>query len=128
MTYSEEFSRFGAGVRFGDLPASAAEAAKRHLLDIIGVGLIGSRQEMAQRSIEGVSTIPGSQGKCRVWGREETLAPPYAAMVNGVASHVLDFDDTHTDSITHGSAILGPSVLALGQTLNSSAGSDRSVS
>lgn len=120
MTYSEEFSRFGAGVRFGDLPASAAEAAKRHLLDIIGVGLIGSRQEMAQRSLEGVSTIPGSHGKCRVWGREETLAPPYAAMVNGVASHVLDFDDTHTDSITHGSAILGPSVLALGQTLNSS--------
>lgn len=120
MTYSEEFSRFGAGVRFGDLPASAAEAAKRHLLDIIGVGLIGSRQEMAQRSLEGVSTIPGSQGKCRVWGREETLALPYAAMVNGVASHVLDFDDTHTDSITHGSAILGPSVLALGQTRNSS--------
>lgn len=44
--------------------------------------------------------------------------PAYAALANGIAAHVLDFDDTHTDSITHGSAVLVPLVIALTEDLN----------
>lgn len=120
MTYSQDISRFVAGLRFDDLPAPAVESAKRHLLDIAGVGLIGSHQEMARRALAGVSAMPGAAGMARVWGSETTLSGPHAAVVNGVAAHVLDFDDTHTDSITHGSAVLGPAVLALGEELNAS--------
>lgn len=118
MTYSQKLSHFISDLEFDGLPPSVVQNAKRHLLDVIGVGLIGSRQGMARRAIEGVASIPGSHGDCCVWGRGETFSAPYAALANGVAAHCLDFDDTHTDAITHGSAVLGPLVLALGEELN----------
>jgi 2-methylcitrate dehydratase PrpD len=43
-------------------------------------------------------------------------------MANGMACHVLDFDDTHTAGIVHGSAILAPVVLCLGAELKASGG------
>lgn len=33
---------------------------------------------------------------------------------NGIASHALDFDDTHTEAILHASAILTPLCLSYG--------------
>lgn len=120
MTYSQDISRFVAGLRFADLPAPVVAAAKRHLLDVIGVGLAGSRQEVARRMCDAAAAMPGSAGGARVWGRTTTLSASHAAMANGVSAHVQDFDDTHTGSITHGSAVLGPAVLALGEHLNAS--------
>jgi 2-methylcitrate dehydratase PrpD len=117
MSYSGELSRFIVSLRFSDLPNSVIDSAKRHLMDIVGVGLVGSRQHVARCSVDGFRSIPGSARTSRIWGREERLSAPYAAMANGLAAHVLDFDDTHTDSITHGSAVLGPVVLALGEEL-----------
>jgi len=116
-THSQRLARFAAGLRHEALPPDVAAVAKRHLIDIVGVGLVGSRQPMARNAVEGIGTIPGSAGGAAVWGGARTCAAPYAAMANGVAAHVLDFDDTHTDSITHGSAVLGPVVMALGQEL-----------
>lgn len=120
MTHSQDLSRFVVGLRFEDLPVAVVDAAKRHLTDTAGVGLIGSRQEMARRALAGIRAIPVAAGRASVWGSDVRLAAPYAAMANGVAVHVLDFDDTHTDSITHGSAVLGPAVFALGEELDAS--------
>lgn len=111
-------SRFVSTLTVNMLPPEAIAGAKRHLLDAVGTGLIGSRQEMPRRALASIETVPGSRGGTSVWGRAATLAAPYAAMINGIAAHALDFDDTHTDSITHGSAVLGPTVLALGEELD----------
>lgn len=42
-------------------------------------------------------------------------AAPWAAMVNGTAAHVLDFDDGENVAFTHASAVLVPALLALGE-------------
>lgn len=120
MTYSQEMSRFIAGLRFGDLSGPVRESAKRHLLDILGVGLAGSRQEIACRAQDAVGSMAGSAGTVRVWGRPARHSALLAAMANGVSAHVQDFDDTHTDSIIHGSAVLGPVAMALGEELDAS--------
>lgn len=112
-TLAERLSGFVAGANWDTLPADVVEAVKRHLLDTIGVGMAGARQEMARRALAGVRGIAGAAGDVRIWGTQATLATPYAALANGVAAHVLDYDDTHTDSIAHGSAVLAPTVLAL---------------
>lgn len=118
LSLSQRLSRFAADLSFADLPEPVVAAAKRHILDVIGVGLVGARQAMAARAREGLHALPGASGACHVWGTDMRLAAPYAAVANGVATHVLDFDDTHTDSITHGSAVLGPTILALGEQLD----------
>ncbi|HUJ00224.1 MAG TPA: MmgE/PrpD family protein [Usitatibacter sp.] len=106
---------FVAGLRFSDLPEAAVEAARRHLLDILGVAIRGRAHENASNALAGVRALDGSAGSVAVWGSGVTLAAPYAALANGIASHVLDYDDTHTDAIVHGSAIVAPVVMALAE-------------
>jgi|EndMetStandDraft_3_1072993.scaffolds.fasta_scaffold00737_15 2-methylcitrate dehydratase PrpD len=115
MSHTQTLARFVRGLCFEDLPPQVVDSAKRHLLDVVGVGLLGAQQLMPQNALRGIVVMPGSGGRVQVWGSDRTLAAPYAAMANGMACHVLDFDDTHTLGIVHGSAILAPLLLALGE-------------
>lgn len=105
-------------LRFEQLDAQVVDAARRHLLDTLGVGLRGSRQNMPRKALDGVRAVPGSAGRIAVWGTAVSLTAPYAALANGIACHVLDFDDTHTAGIVHGSAILAPAVFAMADELD----------
>lgn len=117
MTYSQHLSRFITTQNFQSIPVPVIERAKLHLLDTFGVAIAGSVQTNSITSRTGLLQIPEAQGKCHVWGSPVKLSSAYAAMANGIASHVLDFDDTHTDSIAHGSAVLAPLVIALAEDL-----------
>jgi 2-methylcitrate dehydratase PrpD len=52
-----------------------------------------------------------------VIGRAQTASMPYAALVNGFAAHLLDYDDTFNpgDTTVHGSAPVWPVVFALAE-------------
>jgi 2-methylcitrate dehydratase PrpD len=114
---------FVATLRVDDLPGAVVDAARSHLLDTIGVAIRGRATANARSALAGVQALDGADGRVRVWGSAATLAAPYAALANGVAAHVLDFDDTHTDAILHGSAVIAPVVLALGEA-RGAAGAD----
>jgi 2-methylcitrate dehydratase PrpD len=113
-------AEFVCTLGFDDIPPRVADLARRHLLDTFGVAIRGRSHSNAQSALRGAQALEGAMGRIRVWGSDATLAAPYAALANGVASHVLDFDDTHTDSIVHGSAIIAPVVLALGEARDAS--------
>lgn len=113
-------ARFSAGLRFAQLPPAVVESARRHLLDTFGVAIRGRAHANASASLQALEGVDGAAGGIAVWGTGRRLAAGYAAMANGIAAHVLDFDDTHTDSIVHGSAIIAPVVMALGESRNAS--------
>lgn len=104
------------------LPGPVAEAARLHLLDAIGVGLAsaGSAIGAPYRAYAERRT---AEGGASVFGRETGAAPADAAMLNGGLIHSLEYDDTHTASIVHGSAVLAATVLAAGEA-NSVSGAD----
>ncbi len=112
-------ARFAATLRCRDIPAAAVDAARRHLLDTFGVAIRGRAHANAANALVAARRMGGA-GDVGVWGCGTRLAAGYAALANGVACHVLDFDDTHTDSIVHGSAIVAPVVMALGEELDAS--------
>jgi 2-methylcitrate dehydratase PrpD len=115
-----EIARFSAELRFAELPPAVVESARRHLLDTFGVAIRGRAHGNAAASLRALEGVDGAAGGVTVWGAEGRLATGYAAMANGIAAHVLDFDDTHTDSIVHGSAIIAPVAMALGEARNAS--------
>ena len=108
-------AKFVSGLRFADLPPAGVDAARRHLLDTFGVAIRGRAHDNAANSLRGLESADGAAGKVAVWGGDRPLSAGYAALANGIAAHVLDFDDTHTDSIVHGSAVIAPVVMALGE-------------
>jgi 2-methylcitrate dehydratase PrpD len=110
-----ELARFSSALRFAELPAAVVDAARRHLLDTFGVAIRGRAHANAVNSLRGLEGADGAAGRVAVWGAHRDLSAGYAALANGIAAHVLDFDDTHTDSIVHGSAIIAPVVMALAE-------------
>ncbi|GEL25380.1 MmgE/Prp family protein [Pseudonocardia sulfidoxydans NBRC 16205] len=93
------------------LPAEVDVLARRHLLDAVGVGLAASRVGPARRIVQ----VPRATGPCTVLGAAEGAGAADAALVNGTLVHSLEYDDTHTGSVMHGSAALAPAVLAAAQ-------------
>ncbi|MEV5503083.1 MmgE/PrpD family protein [Nonomuraea fuscirosea] len=83
------------------LPAEVIERAKRHLLDTLGAALAGA-----------ATPAPGlaAPGNAPVWGTGLTAAPRDAALLNGVAAHALELDDT--GGCDHSGAVVVPAVLA----------------
>lgn len=120
MTYSQQLAAFVCGLRTQQIPEATRARARQLMTDTLGVGLAGTRHSNFKNAMTGISAMPNALGDHPVIGCTTRLAAPYAALINGVACHVLDFDDTHTASIVHGSAIFMPLILALGEELGSS--------
>ncbi|MBK1783639.1 MmgE/PrpD family protein [Prauserella cavernicola] len=91
------------------LPAEIETAARLHLLDAIGVGLAASRRGPAR------GLRPATPGKATVLGAATGAGPAEAALINGTLIHSLEYDDTHTGSVMHGSSVLAPAVLAMAE-------------
>jgi 2-methylcitrate dehydratase PrpD len=96
------------------LPDHVASAARLHLLDAIGVGLAAAASPVgaAYRSL--ARQLAGS-GPATVFGHATGASPADAALINGGLIHSLEFDDTHTASIAHGSSVLAPASVAVAE-------------
>jgi 2-methylcitrate dehydratase PrpD len=85
-----------------------------HLLDAIGVALASAGTGVGAPYLDAAATL-GSSGSASILGLRMTRDAATAALLNGGLIHGLEFDDTHTSSIVHGSAILAPAALAMAQ-------------
>lgn len=116
-TITHKAARFVAGFDASKAPPAAIHAARIGLVDCIGVMLAGAR-EQAVELVAGIATpTPGSNAAPMAVNGERYGAPD-AALVNGVAAHVLDFDDVALAG--HPSTVLVPAILAEGHALESS--------
>ncbi|ETW92713.1 MAG: hypothetical protein ETSY1_42455 [Candidatus Entotheonella factor] len=89
--------------RYEDLPEEAVSWAKQAIVDTIGVTFAGSCEPTAQIPAR-IPGMAGQDGPCLVLGSHQRTTALDAAMLNGVASHALDYDDV---SPTMGGASLG---------------------
>ncbi|MBO0686583.1 MAG: MmgE/PrpD family protein [Candidatus Dormibacteraeota bacterium] len=105
-------------VQLADLPGPAREAARRSILDTLGVALAGSGEEGSRLAREVVAGDGG--GPATVWGTDLRLPVEAAAMLNGLSAHALDFDDVNSSSISHPSGVVLPACLACAEAVGSS--------
>jgi 2-methylcitrate dehydratase PrpD len=101
------------------LPEDARTAARLHLLDAIGVGLAAAGSPIGA-AYRAYAAEVAKGGPATVFGQASGASAADAAMINGGLIHSLEFDDTHTGSIAHGSALLAAAALAVAEAQNSS--------
>jgi 2-methylcitrate dehydratase PrpD len=111
---AETLARFAAALRFKALPSEVIRAAELHLADAFGVALAGSSQQFA-RPVLKVIEESGGHPQSSVWATGERTSASMAALANGTLVHGLDYDDTHTEAIVHASAVIAPTVFAVGE-------------
>ena len=104
-------ARHLARVRYEDIPPTALHAAKRSLLDAVGVSLGASGLEPACTPF--VALARESPGPCRILGFAATSSPLMAAFANGALAHALDYEDAYDGTPAHPNAASVPVALAL---------------
>lgn len=102
------------GFQFDALPGDVVAKAKHCLLDWAGVTLAGAREPLTEILAAQVAEEGGNQQATLV-GRGGMATAAQAALVNGAASHALDFDDVHVVMSGHPSVPVLPGLLALAE-------------
>jgi len=97
------------------LPPSALAAAKRALLDAVGVMLGASGIAPEAAPFVRVARSAGA-GPCSVLGTTARVAAPMAALANGALAQALDYEDAFDLAPGHPNASLVPALLALAQS------------
>ncbi|XP_069323243.1 cis-aconitate decarboxylase [Eulemur rufifrons] len=113
---TESFARVIHGLTVGHLTDQVIQRSKRMILDTLGVGFLGTSTEVFHKASQ-YGQIYSSNISSTVWGQPDFRLPPtYAAFVNGVAIHSMDFDDTWHPA-THPSGAVLPVLTALSEAL-----------
>ncbi len=94
------------------LPPCARTLAFRALLDTVAVAVAG-RNEPAVRIARRYVQADANRGRSRSWIDGTILPPEQAGWLNGIASHVLDYDDVMAPMRGHISVAVVPALLAL---------------
>jgi 2-methylcitrate dehydratase PrpD len=86
--------------RFEDIPADVRHEATRSLVNFMGCALGGSVDPAVDIAIRALTPFSGKPSSA-VLGRVERLDPLHASLMNGISSHVDDFDDTTPQNYIH---------------------------
>jgi 2-methylcitrate dehydratase PrpD len=114
---ARELGRRVAALNYDDLPPQAIHWARVGLLDTVGVTLAGAHEDASRLAAQALDTCPGP---ALVLGTRRHVGVLDAALINGTASHALDFDDCNNTLGGHPSVPVLSALLALAQELDSS--------
>ena len=108
-----QLTSFIAGTLEREVPAEVLEAAKRALVDFIGVA-VGASNDAPVKPVRATVTNWNATGNARIFMGGRT-APAFAAFVNGTMAHAMDYDDTHAMGAGHPSAPCWSAALAVAE-------------
>jgi 2-methylcitrate dehydratase PrpD len=119
LTAAERLAGWALELDLDAVPAGVVEAAKLHVLDVIGCGLAADGLGVATEGRTAMLEL-GGEPEASVIGTDALLPAPNAAFANAMLCHGLDFDDTHSDSVSHVSTVVVPAALALAEARGAS--------
>src|ERR1700739_1134991 len=100
--------------RYEDLPSKVRKEGVRTLLNWVGVAVGGSHHETIDIAVEALRPFAGPS-QASILGRRERFDVMNAAFINGVSSHIFDYDDTHLKTIIHPAGPVMSAILALAE-------------
>jgi len=110
--HTRAIAQFVSQLRYESIPNEVIQRIKLLILDSLGCALYGSALEWSRilrAALAGVDTTKA----CRVWGTNELLSAPHAALVNGTLIQSFELDDVHRQGVLHVGAVTLPPLLAI---------------
>jgi 2-methylcitrate dehydratase PrpD len=97
--------------RPADIPADVRQDGRRALLNVLGCALGGAEHPAMEIAIAALGQFAGPP-TCSVLGRRERYDPLFASLLNGISSHVHDYDDTLPKNYIHASSPVASALFA----------------
>ncbi len=119
LRFTRALAAQNAAWTFDSVPADARKLVRHCLLDWIAVTLAGAQEPVTHMLAE-EAREQGGFPQATVVGHGFAASSRQAALINGAASHALDFDDVNMTFTGHPSVVLVPALLALAETRGAS--------
>jgi 2-methylcitrate dehydratase PrpD len=107
-------AQYLVSAKYDDLPANVRKEGVRTLLNWAGVAIGGSRHQTVDIAASALGPFSGPS-QASLLGRRERFDIMNAAFINGVSSHIFDYDDTHLKTIIHPAGPVASAILALSE-------------
>lgn len=107
-------ARYVVSSQFEDIPRPVRHEAIRSLVNWLGCTIGGCRHESVDRAMSAIEPFAGPP-QATILGRHRRIDILHAALLNGISSHVFDFDDTHLRTIIHPSGPVASALLPLAE-------------
>jgi 2-methylcitrate dehydratase PrpD len=122
-TASEKLAFFASAFRLHEQAAQRTGQVARALADTFAVAVAGANEGTCLRALNyvrqeldgGNARRAGASGSATLWGMGISAPPEAAALWNGIAAHVLDYDDVTSPMGGHPSVALLPALVALAE-------------
>ncbi|ROW08666.1 hypothetical protein VPNG_06460 [Cytospora leucostoma] len=103
-------------LQYSHLPKDVVRAAVQSFYNWAGCAVGGSDHEAVKIAHNALSPFFGAP-TASILGHKGALLtdPQHAALLNGIASHVHDYDDTHLDTIIHPTGPVASALLAIAE-------------
>ncbi len=106
----ETLIQFICRTSFDEFPEALVVKAKQHLLDTLGAALAGAQTPLTQNALRAMNASE-AEGASVIWGADYGLSARNAALINGIAAHALELDDS--GGCDHSGAVVVPAMLAV---------------
>jgi 2-methylcitrate dehydratase PrpD len=101
-------------LKHSDIPDDIRQWACQCVLDYMACGIAGASDTLTGMLVDELKE-QGGRGTATLLGRPDRLPAASAAIVNGAASHALDYDDVNLAMPGHPSVAILPALLALAE-------------
>jgi len=100
MSETRELAEYIVTSKLEDVPDDVRHEARRSIVNYLGCALGGARESALDAAIFALGPYSGAR-TASVLGRFDRLDPLHASLMNGISSHVHDFDDTTPSNYVH---------------------------
>jgi len=100
MSETKTLASYIVTSRIESVPDDVRHEARRAIVNFMGCALGGSVDTAVHRAIQAFEPFAGKP-TASILGRSERTDPLHASLMNGISSHVYDFDDTTPKNYVH---------------------------
>jgi aconitate decarboxylase len=109
---TESLAAWVVQLKLESLSKSVVDAAVKSFTNYVGCAIGGHTHEATQKVLAAYAALPRAPGTCSLLGNKTKVDPLQAALVNTVASHIHDYDDTHLSTVIHPTTAVASALLA----------------
>ncbi|KAJ6577114.1 hypothetical protein B0H10DRAFT_1836380 [Mycena sp. CBHHK59/15] len=121
---TERVAHWAVNLSYSSLPPEVVQSAVQAFYNWAGCALGGSAHPTTTRAHDALAPFFG-QPTSTLFGRKGARTDAsHAALINGIASHVHDYDDTHLETIIHPTGPVASALFAQSEALGSVTGED----
>src|SRR3954468_5097818 len=113
--YTRGIAEFVSKLRYEDIPAEVLTRIKLLMLDSLGCALYGADLEWTRIMQKRLGELDTTRA-CAVWGTQQKLSAPHAALINGTQVQGFELDDVHRQGVLHVGAVVLPALISISET------------